>query len=148
MYWKHLAKIEKKKDILKGWDIYFFGWILKGELIWMLLRVFGNIFFSFFWWKKILLIRETNYKQRVGSSLTHTHTKRKVGGQLPQSKESKKLQVKDHLAKEGAIILASLGIQEIETLESKSPLGNSFQKLLFKKLWKLWFEKCCWTTCF
>ena len=42
----------------------------------------------------------------------------KQGGQLSQLKESKKLQAKDHLVREWAIILASLGTQEIETLES------------------------------
>ena len=28
------------------------------------------------------------------------------------------------------------------------PFGYSFQKLLFKKIWKLWFKKCCWKTYF
>ena len=56
--------------------------------------------------KKTLLNRETNYKQRLASSLT---TKTKNEGQLPHTKEAKKLQVKDHKAREWAAILASLG---------------------------------------
>ena len=33
-------------------------------------------------------------------------------------------------------------------LDVNGLFGHRVQKLLFKKMWKLWFKKCCWKTCF
>jgi len=70
----------------------------------------------FFCWQDKHYQHTENYNQEQASSLI---TKPKQGGQLPKSKEPKKLQDKDHLARVWAAILACLGTQETEALESE-----------------------------
>ena len=71
-------------------------------------------FFSFFDESEILLREKTNY---TGKQASPWITETKERGLLLTSKEPKKLQAKDHLARKWGAILHNLSTQQIETLE-------------------------------
>ena len=73
----------------------------------------SNFIHIFFDEPQILLREKTNYTNKQASPWI---TEIKEGGLLPTSKEPKKLQAKDHFAREWGAILHNLGTQQTETL--------------------------------